>query len=266
MVGGLDPMELPADDQEKFNKWFAELPVNIQNCFHARSLHSVLDTHANKIYESAASYLKEKTGKSVSNEIAHEIIKTTFTSLTKIDQSREVRNRMTLEEIRDIIDNPAADLDTIAGIINLFREPGNTFVRPFILDDPSSHNLQADSVLDITHESLIRNWRMLGTWTKEEYDKFVVFKDFKQQVDRWLEHGKSRGFLLPIGSLTFFETWYEGVRINKFWVNRYNEQVTDTPKNIEESLQIVDNSIDFLARSGRKHLVTRAVVKFCLVE
>jgi len=261
-VGGLDPKELPGDELAKFNSWFDSLAANIQNCFHARSLHNVLDTHANKIYESAGSYLQEKTGKSVADEVVHEIIKTTFTSLTKIDQSREVRNRMTLEEIRDIIDNPAADLETISGIINLFREPGNTFVRPFILEDPSTHNLTEDSILDITHESLIRNWQKLGSWTKEEYDKFVVFKDFKQQVDRWLEHGKSRGFLLPIGSLTFFESWYEDVRINKFWVNRYNEQVTDTPKNIEESSQIVDNSNDFLARSSRKHMVTRAVVKF----
>ena len=262
MVGGLDPNELPADEQARFNAWFESLPSNIQNCFHERSLHNVLDTHANKIYESAADYLKEKTGKSISSEIAHAIIKVTFTSLTKIDQSREVRNRMTLEEIRDILNNPEADLDTISEIINLFREPGNTFIRPFILDDPNTHQLAADSVLDITHESLIRNWNKLGSWTKEEYDKFVVFKDFKQQVDRWIEHGKSSGFLLPIGSLTFFEKWYSEAKINKFWVNRYNEQVTDTPKNIEESTHIVDDSRDFLARSGRKHMITRAVVRF----
>jgi energy-coupling factor transporter ATP-binding protein EcfA2 len=262
MVGGLDPKELPAEDQVKFSAWFEALPAKVQSCYHNRSLHNVLDTHANKIYEEAAAYLKEKTGKSISEGLSHEIIKTTFTSLTKIDQSREVRNRMTLEEIKNIINNPQADLETISGIINLFREPGNTFVRPFILEDPTTHELNADSVLDITHESLIRNWSMLGTWTKEEYDKFTVFKDFKQQVDRWLQHGKSGGFLLPIGSLTFFESWYADARINKYWVNRYNEQVTDTPKNIEESDHIVQDCNDFLAKSAKKHLVTRAIVKF----
>jgi len=262
MVGGLDPKELPDEDLSKFYKWFGELPKQIQNCFHDRTLHNVLDTHANKIYESAAAYLKEKTGQIVSKEIAHEVIKVAFTSLTKIDQSREVRNRMTLEEIRDILNNPEVSLDVIAGILNLFREPGNTFIRPFILDDPATHNLESGSVLDITHESLIRNWNMLGTWTKEEYDKFTVFKDFKQQVDRWLDHGRSGGFLLPIGSLTFFENWYKEVRINKHWVNRYNEQVTDTPKNLEESNKIVDDCVEFLTKSARNHLITRAVLKF----
>lgn len=262
MVGGLDPKELPDEDLTKFYKWYGELPKQIQHCFHARSLHNVLDTHANKIYESAEAYLKEKTGQIITRDIAHEVIKIAFTSLTKIDQSREVRNRMTLEEIRDILNNPEVSIDVIAGILNVFREQGNTFIRPFILDDPSTHNLEADSVLDITHESLIRNWEILGTWTKEEFDKFTVFKDFKQQVDRWLDHGKSGGFLLPIGSLTFFENWYKEVRINKHWVNRYNEQVTDTPKNLKESTQIVDNSNEFLEKSARKHLLTRAVVKF----
>ncbi|MEN8250145.1 MAG: hypothetical protein ABFS32_14530 [Bacteroidota bacterium] len=262
MVGGLNPEELPPEDQDRFNEWFDRLPKRIQKCFHSRSLHNVLDAHANKIYESAAAYLKEKTGKIISNKLAHEIIKVAFTCLTKSDKSREVRNRMTLEEIRDILNNPEADLDTISGVINSFRDPGNTFIRPFILEDSSSHNLKADSVLDITHESLIRNWDMLRIWTKEEYDKFTVFKDFKQQADRWLQHEKSGGFLLPIGSLTYFEKWYADAGINKNWINRYNEQVTDTPKNLDESAQIVVDSGDFLAKSARKHMITRAVVKF----
>lgn len=261
MVGGLAAEELPLEDQEKFKNWFKQLPKNIQGCFHDRTLHNVLDTHANKIFESAASYVKEKSNIDITEEKAHEIIRVTFTSLTKIDQSRAVRNRMTLEEINAILNEPSIDLAIISGIINIFREPGNTFIRPFILDDPSTDKLNADSVLDITHESLIRNWNMLKIWAKEEFTKFSIFKDFKQQVDRWLQHSKSSGFLLPIGSLTFFENWYYKSRINKNWVNRYNEQVTDTPKNIAESEKIVKDSNDFLRLSARKHAFSRAIVR-----
>ena len=39
------------------------------------------------------------------------IIRTAFTCLTKIDQSRAVRNRMTLQEITNILGNPAFDTE-----------------------------------------------------------------------------------------------------------------------------------------------------------
>ena len=261
MVGGLDPEDLPEEDKERFKTWFDAKPAKIRECFNERSLRNVLDTHANKLYVGSTHYLKEQTGKTISDELSHDIIRTVFTSLTKIDQSRAVRNRMTLQEICDILDNPAADIETIAVVIDQFREPGNTFVRPFINENEEKVPLTGDTVLDITHESLIRNWKLLRKWAKDEFEKFTVFKDFKQQVDRWIQHKKSRGFLLPIGSLTFFENWYDEAHINKSWVNRYNEQVTDTPKNLDESARIVADATDFLKRSSRKHMVTRAVVR-----
>jgi energy-coupling factor transporter ATP-binding protein EcfA2 len=262
-VGGMAVKELPSEDQELFSNWFQTLHANIQNCFHTPSLQNVLDTHANKIYESAAFYAKQNADISISHEDAHLIIKTTFTCLTKIDHSRAVRNRMTLEEIVEILNKPGIDIKVAAEVLNNFREPGNTFIHPFINEsDQESRNIDQNTVLDITHESLIRNWQMLKDWADEEYGKFTTFADFKQQVDRWIEHENSWGFLLPIGALTFFEDWYSQTNPNKYWVNRYNEHVTETKKNLDESTEIVKNSEFFLRQSGRKHAITRAVMRF----
>ena len=80
--------------------------------------------------------------------------------------------------------------------------------------------------MDITHESLIRNWGLLASWAKEEYDHLTVYEDFKKQLDRWLESNKSRGFLLPIGPLTFFENWHKTLTPNEYWINRYLDPQT----------------------------------------
>ena len=87
----------------RFKNWFEGLAPEIKACYHKPNLQNVLDTHTNKLYEQAAEYYAQKTGKSISDEDAKAIIKTAFICLTKIDQSRAVRNRMTLQEITDII-------------------------------------------------------------------------------------------------------------------------------------------------------------------
>jgi hypothetical protein len=77
---------------------------------------------------------------------------------------------MTLQEITNIL-GTGHDSSVVGSVLNIFREPGNTFIHPFILeDDADSQQLHPQIILDITHESLIRNWKYLGQWAKEEYD------------------------------------------------------------------------------------------------
>ena len=109
MVGGMPVNELPDEQVDRFKKWFEGLPADIKACYHKPDLQNVLDTHTNKLYEQAEEYYSQKTGKNISDEDAKTIIKTTFICLTKIDQSRAVRNRMTLKEIVNIIGRPDSE-------------------------------------------------------------------------------------------------------------------------------------------------------------
>ena len=86
---------------------------------------------------------------------------------------------------------------------------------------PDSHLLNDGDVLDITHESLIRNWKYLEQWAKEEFDNYTISLDFEQQLNRWVESGKSNDFLLPIGPLTYFENWFNDCKPNAHWIARY---------------------------------------------
>ncbi len=128
---------------------------------------------------------------------------------------------MSLEEITGIINNPRLTSDVIGEVLNIFREQGNSFIRPFITDDPSTQKLSPATVLDITHESLIRNWNKLNQWANKEFEFYSTFLDFQKQLDRWKKSGKSRGYLLPVGPLSYFENWYKNCKPNAGWIMRY---------------------------------------------
>jgi len=262
MVGGMSPSELPDDQATRFKKWFDTLPAKIREFYREPNLQNVLDTHANKLYESAAESYRLTSGSVLSDETTKTIIKTAFTCLTKIDQSRAVRNRMTLAEITHLLNLPDISTATVGHVLQGFREPGNTFIRPFVTDDPKSTTLHPDDVLDITHESLIRNWEYLETWANEEFENYTISLDFEKQLNRWVDSGKSNGFLLSIGPLTYFENWYTKVKPNAWWIARYLPEDTDQSKKLEKAKVILAHADEFIRRSIRKHLVTRTVMKY----
>jgi energy-coupling factor transporter ATP-binding protein EcfA2 len=262
MVGGMPVNELPDEQVDRFTKWFQSLPDEIKDCYHEPDLQNVLDTHTNKLYEQAAEYYRAKTGKTIADEEAKVIIKTAFICLTKIDQSRAVRNRMTLLEITNIVGNRKYTSTEVGVVLNIFREPGNTFIRPFITDDQDSQVLKDNDVLDITHESLIRNWEYLGAWAEEEFKDYTVSLDFDQQLNRWVASDKSNGFLLSIGALTYFENWYNKVKPNVYWVARYLPEDIDQKNKLTRAKETLANAQEFLQRSVRKHVVTRTVMRY----
>jgi hypothetical protein len=262
MVGGMPVGELPDEQLERFNKWFDSLPPEIKACYHKPDLQNVLDTHTNKLYEQAEDYYQRKTGKTISDADAKEIIKTAFTCLTKIDESRAVRNRMTLGEITDIIGKPGFGTREVGDVLDIFREPGNTFIRPFITDDPESQELHTTDILDITHESLIRNWEYLEQWAKLEYDNYLISLDFEQQLNRWVASDKSNDFLLSIGPLTYFENWFNTTRPNAYWIARYLPDDIEQDKKLAKAELVLSNGREFLKRSAAKHRVTRTIMRY----
>ena len=263
MVGGMPVHELPDEDQPKFNQWFEALPPIQKKYFEETGLSKVIEIHASVLYENAWEYFnKNNPGKQITQQNAKRIIALTFSCLTKIDNSRAVRNRMSLGEITGIINSPELTADTVSGVLNIYREEGNSFIRPFKTDDPASHKISADTVLDITHESLIRNWNKLNKWANQEFEYYSTYLDFKKQLERWRQSGKSRDFLLPIGPLTYFENWYNQCKPNVGWIRRYAETQEDETRGIEDARSVLDDIREFIKRSARKVAVTRAFMKY----
>jgi energy-coupling factor transporter ATP-binding protein EcfA2 len=263
MVGGMPEDELPDEDLARFRKWFGELPLSQQGFYRNTGLSKIIEIHANLLYENAWEYYNSRhPQRPITQQAAKRIIAISFSCLTKIDNSRAVRNRMSLEEITGIINVQELTSEMVGEVLNIFREEGNSFIRPFKTEDPASQRLAPDTVLDITHESLIRNWNKLNQWANREFEFYSTFLDFQKQLNRWKNSGKGRGYLLPIGPLSYFENWYKNCKPNEGWIIRYAESREDQAIARRHATETLSDTREFLKRSSRKEFITRAFMKY----
>src|SRR6185503_1565147 len=120
-------------------KWFKALSPIQQKYYEHTGLNKVIEIHASGLYENARDiYNKRNPQRPLSQQETKRIIALTFSSLTKIDNSRAVRNRMSLEEITGIIHAPGITPGVVGDVLNIYREEGNSFIRPFITEDPAT--------------------------------------------------------------------------------------------------------------------------------
>jgi hypothetical protein len=263
MLGGMPSEELPEEDKKNFDEWFESLPPRRRFNREDTGLNKVIEIHANLLYENAWEYYnKDHPTNPISQYEAKRIIALTFSCLTKIDNSRAVRNRMSLAEITAIINSPKVSTDVAGAVINTYREEGNSFIYPFKTEDPATHQLSPSSVLDITHESLIRNWKRLEKWANKEFEYYSTYLDFYKQLERWKKSGKSRGYLLPIGPLTYFENWYKECKPNSNWILRYSGNGENHHLTKPAAEEILNESKAFLKQSARKEVVPRTFMKY----
>ncbi len=253
-VGGLQNFKLPKDVQPEFDRWYSTLPEEKKELYTKPRLRNVLNRHANELYLNAAEYYNARYEPAISEETAQQIMRTAFSCLTKIDDNRAVRNRMTLQQITDIHGREGVDAQMVGRVMNIFREQGNTFVQPFISDDPDSKDLPPSVTLDITHESLIRNWERLVDWAEAENKSVSVYTDFKVQVNQWLANDCEPRFLLSEGNFAYYNNWYQQQQPTPAWIRRYirPDEIVPELDPMEQSAMYLEDVDDFLGESKAK--------------
>jgi WD40 repeat protein len=99
-----------------------------------------------------------------------ELAKKMFQCLTeKGPDNREVRRP---KHLRDLCRILAAEEDVVRGVIERFREAERAFLMP-----PQGTPLKEYSVIDISHESLIRKWDKLRGWVEEEAESAARYRE-----------------------------------------------------------------------------------------
>ena len=252
-IAGISRDVLARDEQKEFDRWFATRPAYEKKYFEKPDLNNVLNAHAGILYESAYDYFVRNADwadKKINLEDSKMIIAAAFKSLVKIDKNRPVRNRCTLNEITGIINRPDISTAAVCGVLNIFRLPDNTLLRPFIEpDNVETQYLSGDTVLDITHEALIRNWKKLTSWNAEEFADTKDYNDFNSQMQRWLSNDRKIGFLLPAGNLGYFESWYNRVRPNPFWLAKQDTAKLPLREKLKNADEQTRNCRDFITES-----------------
>ena len=103
------------------------------------------------------------------DERSRQIAERVFKALTeKGEDNREVRRPTVLSELCALT---GATIAEVVSVLEVFRREGRSFLMP-----PATVPLDSDSLVDISHESLIRNWQRLGDWVAEEAQSARIYR------------------------------------------------------------------------------------------
>jgi WD40 repeat protein len=94
-------------------------------------------------------------------------------------------------------------------VIEAFRKQGRAFLRP---GEPT--RLKDDSVIDITHESLIRKWKRLQQWVQDEARSVEVYRQLLRDAQQAVEGRPLREWDVPA-------ILRESRRWSAAWAERY---------------------------------------------
>ncbi len=135
-----------------------------------------------------------------------------FKCLTeKGKDNREIRRPAKLGEIIDIVESEEKD---VIEVIDVFRKPGRSFLMP-----PATESLDKETLIDISHESLIRNWNRLKKWASDEAESA---KAYSRLADTAVRHMSKAAELWSGLDLVNAITWEKKNNPNKIWADRYH--------------------------------------------
>ncbi len=171
------------------------------------------------------------------------IAKIIFKSLTDLGVDQKGGRRPT--ELKNIYAIAAAlnvTENEVDEVVNHFRGSDTSFIMP-----PINTDLYSNLIIDISHESLMRNWSRLNEWITEEVKMGALYKLLndrrelhEQDNEEWL-----RGMLLKE-----LLDWKQNYPTNVTWASRYHKlpNKTNDPALHEK---IYKENLAYLAESDR---------------
>jgi len=151
-----DTDQLPVLQHAMMRTWEAwykrkelDKPIDFRDYEDIGTMKSALSQHADEAYDDVPAG-KEK-----------EVCELMFKALT--DKGADLRGTRRPRSISDLCLLTSGNSDEVIGIVEIFRKTGRTFLMP-----PSGIELKKDSIIDISHESLMRVWERLVKWADEE--------------------------------------------------------------------------------------------------
>ena len=154
----------------------------------------------------------EKAFQGLPDERRKEVAEKLFKRLTfKGPDGRGVRSPASMREISE---STGASMEELSEVVERFRHPRHSYLLPAI-DVP----LTEDTVIDIAHESLMRNWQRLVEWVEEESDSVETYLKLSETAALY-QQGR-RGFVVN-PELQLYLNWQRQTRPNEVWARRYD--------------------------------------------
>lgn len=182
----------------------------------------------------------------------HEIIAILFKTLTvKESDNRGVRRPTSVSRIAKITN---AGIDEVIELVNIFRRADRGFLMP-----PDNTAIHEHSVIDISHESLMRVWDRLGKWVDDEYESAQIYQRLTASA---LLYEKGLSGLWRDPDLQIALEWDERFRVTPEWAEQYNTHFHLAKRFMEASRQ---NKLFMLAEKNRKRKLTNIITVLVVV-
>jgi len=189
-----------------------EKPISIYDYKAIGGLDDALSMHAEELFEKLTEGEKR-------------ICKRMFQTITESGaDNKGIRRPSSVSNVAKSSDSTEEEVIKIA---NLFREEGNSFLTPIITDE-----LSGESVLDITHEAVMRKWTRLRGWIEEESDAVQLYLRLVDASDLY-QAGKSGVWRPP--ELFIAINWRDNFKPNITWASQYNPAFMRSMKFLEIS-------------------------------
>ncbi len=165
------------------------------------------------------------------------IAKRMFQALTETDAAnRRIRRPARLERIAAICDESVRPED-VRALIDLFNSDDRNFL---VL---SAHTDAKDTLVDISHESLIRQWTTLAGWVDEEAESFRVYKRLAESAEL---HAAGKAALYKEADLQVALEWQRRQRPNAAWAARIQADFSQVMRFLRQSVQKQKTNRHFL--------------------
>ena len=202
---GDDPDQLPILQHALMRTWDlyeaqgADGELDLEHYNSTGGMTEALSRHADEVYNEQP------------DEEHRRIAEKLFKSLTeKVDANRGIRRPMALSELHEIC---GGEEDHLREVVDSFRRTGCTFLMP-----AGELTITLKTIIDISHESLMRAWRNLRNWVDEEAQSAKIYRRLADTATLYKE---DKAGLYRDPDLQISISWREENRPTKTWADRY---------------------------------------------
>lgn len=186
-----------------YNFWKAknkpDQPISIYDYKAVGGLSDAISLHAEELFSQL-------------DENEQETCKRMFQTITESGgDNKGIRRPTSIKNIIRITKSPA---EQVFRIVELFRAEGNSIITPDHLEE-----ITEESVVDISHEAVMRNWKRLKGWIEEESDAVQLYLRLVE-ASQLYQSGRTGPWRPP--ELYLAINWRDKFKPNEVWASQYH--------------------------------------------
>jgi len=207
---GSDPNQLPLMQHVLMRMWQGDGNASVSPNGHHRTL-TLSDYEATGGLALALSNHADEAWYELETDEQRRIAEVMFRRLT--ERSAEQRDTRRPAPLLEVAAVAGVSCKQVEDVVEAFRRPDRSFVTPRV-----GETLYPTTRLDITHESLISNWRRLDAWAQAEGKSAETYRLLEQSARRW-KAGKAALWGTP--DLDLALSWKQTEKPTAVWAERY---------------------------------------------